>query len=425
MRLSVLFNGIREFWDRNIGSRLSFRSWRKRFYRQWGEQRRKKCLDTFNERHLLILPSDLKMAIGSRGDEAMIMAVAAAHEGWTIGVLAETDEAARLIEAHGWQSIKVKTGRYPLDVLMQAARNIRPERALVLGADVMDGYYSPKVSMIQLAMTDLLRSAGIRTSLTSFSLNPNVERNVAEAFRHLPPKNELTIRDPVSLGRFKKICGRDARLVADVAFLLKPNEDFPLYKKVLEWKYQGEGFLLAVNFSTMLLRQPTEEQLEEQRSAMASLLNMLLEKRNCRLLLIPHDYREDCGDYAMLKSICSRLHCQERVFFAGDKLGAAQLKALVGIADALLTARMHLSIAMLSFAKPICAFDYQGKFQGLYRHFDYDEKYLLENPSPANVEEQYGIVCSFLDECPSLQRKLAQRLPGIMKMAEENLDFTL
>src|SRR5574344_391976 len=73
-------------------------------------------------------------------------------------------------------------------------------------------------------------------------------------------------------------------------------------------------------------------------------------------------------------------------------LSAPELKALCGHLDCLFTSRMHLAIAALGRGKPVAAFAYQGKFTGLFRHFDLPEDLIL----PSTAVDRLGAVLDIL-----------------------------
>ena len=106
--------------------------------------------------------------------------------------------------------------------------------------------------------------------------------------------------------------------------------------------------------------------------ATASALLAVARRHRVSWLLLPHDFRGERGDNAALAPLAQRVGATlgERVLHAGEPLSAAQLKAMAGVTDGIVTGRMHLAIAALGRGVPVAALTYQDKFQGLWTHFD-------------------------------------------------------
>jgi polysaccharide pyruvyl transferase WcaK-like protein len=98
-----------------------------------------------------------------------------------------------------------------------------------------------------------------------------------------------------------------------------------------------------------------------------------------------------------------------------------QLKAIAGLADGVLTGRMHLAIASLGMGVPVVALTYQGKFEGLFRHFDLPS-WLLLSPAqtlrPGLLEQTLE---RFIDELPSLRTSVAAHWPTVLAASQRNL----
>ena len=317
------------------------------------------------EPSLVLVPCDPWTVIGSRGDEAMIYAVLQnfrkCHPNGKITVVTANASAANsedcqrmqrdfnLAYVHAWRP------RLQIWNIVRAVRHARATEVFVLGADCMDGHYSPHTSTILFAVADLACWLELKTRLTGFSWNEHPHPRAVAAAKKTTTALEILIRDPDSFDRMKSILPR-ARLVADTAFCLEPlfSDRVRAVLAQMESDRKAGRYVLGVNLNPML------------KVDVASVAQALNAQSNISVYLIPHDYRSG-GDLAELGKLEPLLTVPHRLLF--DIYSAAELKALTSGLDALFTSRMHLGIAALGMGKPIAAFAYQGKFSGLFKCF--------------------------------------------------------
>lgn len=396
-----------------------------RLFHQWKELRKDATLLLKQRRRLLLIACDPWSIFGSRGDDAMISVAAQHFPANEIYVITASDAAAKAVEKRGWTALNVWSGREPLRNIIHAAEEIQPEQCVVLGADVMDGYYAPEVSLILLASADLLRERKIATTLLGFSFNATPSTSVLRGIRYVTNNFRFNLRDPISLERFEHLTGRRACLTADTAFLLQPETGFPEYEELLKWKQKSQKPILAFNYHPMLLRNLSEETIDKQINRLGGMLEKILDANTWNILLIAHDFRERVGDNRCLGPLHEFLSLRfpERVFHMKAELSAAELKGVVKEVDALITARMHLGIAALSQGIPTAGFAYQGKFNGLLAHFRLPDSYLFEVPSENNIEVIRRRIEEFLEQIPELKTKIRRCLPEVLQLAERNFDF--
>lgn len=298
----------------------------------------------------------------------------------------------------------------------------RPTEVYALGADCMDGHYSPFTSVNLLGVCDLATRLGIPSVLTSFSWNDHPHAAVARAFRFATPRLPILVRDPVSFARFTKgvLRAQEARteLVADVAFNLQPKNSVAV-RTELDWmsaeKRRGQ-FVLGFNFHAMLV--PAAE-LSDFIVRVAHALDAFLAAHpNVSLIFIPHDYR-DGGDLMVLKRLQMAIKAPNiRIPASDHSFSAVELKALTKGLDALFSSRMHLAIAALGQGKPVAGFAYQGKFAGLFRHFDLPETFIL---SPGNVTDLSHVLAELVNGAQTLSTVVSDKLPHVLELARRNL----
>ena len=325
------------------------------------------------EPSLVLVPCDPWTVIGSRGDEAMIYAVLQNYRkrypNGKITVVTANASAANsedcqrmqrdfdLAYVHAWRP------RLQIWNIVKVIRRARATEVFVLGADCMDGHYSPSTSTILFAVADLACRLGLKTRLTGFSWNEHPHPRAVAAAKKTTAKLEILVRDPDSFDRFRTVLPR-ARLVADTAFCLEPlfTDRVRAVLAQMESDRVAGRYVLGVNLNPML------------KVDVASVAQALNAQANIAVYLIPHDYRSG-GDLVELGKLDPLLMVPHRLL--ADIYSAAELKALTSGLDALFTSRMHLGIAALGMGKPIAAFVYQGKFSGLFEHFGLSKDMLL------------------------------------------------
>lgn len=376
-------------------------------------------------RRLLILPADTHNLVGSRGDEAMMRAVvariAAKSPDMQVAVISASAAAA------GYDALPVWRDPWRLQTVKSGLLESGADTLLVVGADVMDGYYAPRLSMRMLAVADMAAHMGLRTRILGFSFNAAPSRWLRPMFNRLNPALTINLRDPVSLGRFNAFCRAPARLVADAAFMLVADQQSPRVVAVAAWVMQRRDAgdrVLAFNLHPMLIRPADPQKLQALIDSACTALASLLRLRGLSVVLLPHDDRGDGGDDVCLAVIQRRLRDEfgARMHHPPEQMSAAELKAAAGLMDGVVTGRMHLAIASLGMGVPVAAITYQDKFHGLFAHFDLPSSLLMTAADAAHPDRLLAMMTAFVDRLDPLQAQVRAALPGVMAASERNLD---
>lgn len=383
-------------------------------------------------RRLVIVPCDPWTLIGSKGDEAMIQAVvgrlAIQEDALSIAVItaaSAADEAARDL---GFAVLPVWRDPWRLDNVMDAIDAFQPDAIIVLGADVLDGYYSPETAVRLVAIADLAARRGVRAAILGFSFNRSPSRYLKSAFDSASTTLAINVRDPISLERFVSFSRAPARLVADAAFMLQPDQQSPSVKVVSNWvegrRIAGDK-VIAFNLHPMLIRvrDASPEQLRVLTDSATTALRQLIEHHPVSVLFLSHDYRGSDGDDACLSTLYHALQpaFPERLHYPTDKMSAAELKAVAGLMDGVVTGRMHLAIASLGMGVPVTALTYQDKFQGLFNHFGLPSSLLLSPDDAMNADKLLTMMIGFVSSLSKLRDQVAQALPRVCHASERNL----
>jgi polysaccharide pyruvyl transferase WcaK-like protein len=302
---------------------------------------------------------------------------------------------------------------------------------LALGADVMDGYYSPYEAIRRAIYVRLAHAAGLQAAIGGFSFNATPHPRSVAALAAVPAPVALIARDPVSYRRLGARLARPVRLGADLAFLLEPTPDTPVVRGLTPWlQEQRDRGRLLVGVNANYLVDPRHRQADNGDALSTAYAEGLAafcrEHGHVSLVFLPHDYRRMAGRYddlQLLQVIAARLpqDVAANLRVVADPLRAAEAKAIAGELDLVVSGRMHLAIAALGAGVPAAGITYQGKFEGLYEHLDLTDVSLGPDAlfTPGALGRFLGSVAARRDD---LAARIGARLPAIRALAGVNLE---
>ncbi|MBW2189458.1 MAG: glycosyltransferase [Deltaproteobacteria bacterium] len=381
-------------------------------------------------RTLLLPPSHT----GSLGDEAMMSVC--------------TDELARqrhlvgivdFVEGDRWPNEPPETehldlsgffGSSYLRSLPGVAATLRQyDQLWCLGADVLDGHYSPVVAFRRVNLLRIAAELGLEVSVLGFSFNAEPSPLVLSALRDLPSSVRLCARDPISHARLTQNLGRPVELVADLAFGLEPegaeNDDEAALLGWIAARRADGHIVLGFNASHRAFKSTVGADIDDIVAAYASALTGIFrEREDVSIVAIPHDYREtpqEMSDDNLLAAIADRLEPQDRARFARPsfRLQARFVSRLTTQVDAVFSGRMHLVIAALRNGTPAATIAYQGKVVGLSQYFDLPE---LGVP-PSVALDPGGIrraIEALIEHRDDLAARIARAQPAVAAMQARN-----
>ena len=297
-----------------------------------------------------------------------------------------------------------------------------------LGADMMDGKYGD-TSLGKLNYVSLARQAGVRSAILGFSFNGKPTQKIISTFKELSLDVKLYARDPVSQERLIQSLERPVELVADLAFLMPPTTASEVLSDTFRWimneKSNGR-IVVGINGNSMVLQNSDDGAEIDNliRIYVDAITQIYLNNHKSSFLLIPHDFRgagvgTDVGlSQAILKALPLEIQSHStsilKIFSAGE------IKFITGYLDMVLSGRMHLAIACLGQGTPVACITYQGKFEGLFTHFELDG--MLITPEQALKSDNLSkFIVPLIDKRDSLRRDIELRLPIVKQLAEANL----
>ncbi len=386
-------------------------------------------MDPRERRAVVVAPA----TSGSLGDEAMICALA---EQLRAGGVKEIIIATWRQE-DDWRAV----GGPVLQELLphgDPAGKVRFTRRLrtaadlyLIGADVIDGAYSPEHSIALLSAAQLGVQCGLRTTIIGCSFCEHPNSQVVQYLNQLDPRVNLLARDGYSRTRMEQGVGRKLPLVADIAFLLKAAVESKTATQVMGWIARQRQVAGSLVLGCNLNPQPLISEGCEPGPLLAAHVEAITQWSNrfgagFSAVILPHDYRVEHREL----ETCDMFHqmlpatLKERVLLVREQLSAAEFKFIAGQCDVMLAGRMHAGVAALGGARPVICLGRQGKFEGMLAHFGLEELVMPWRQAlmPGRLASWGGEI---LSRRVDLADRVAAKLPSVIKLAQANLDSKL
>lgn len=380
-------------------------------------------------RKLVILPCDPWSVIGSRGDEAMMLAiidkVKDSESSLQVGIVTASDEASQICKKMGFEPLQIWNANWSLADVSEGIEMFGAEGVVLLGADAIDGYYSVITTARLLLTIDIMARKGLLCAVSGFSFREKAAPELSSVFNRLTGDLALNVRDPVSMQRFKRFSKTQAQQVADVAFLLKPDVT-PCVESIRDWvetrKKVGD-IVLAFNMHPLLIKNATDEDLQKLIMAGVRAIEKVSQDYQVSWLLLPHDSRGSHGDNTILKPIYDAVKkvLSDRVKHLDAVPSSKELKAIAGLFDGVIAGRMHLAVASLGSGVPVTCITYQDKFEGLFQHFELNTDLLIA-PHDIFIDDKFeSMLHFFLANLDRLTLQVQEKLPAVKDLSLKNL----
>jgi colanic acid/amylovoran biosynthesis protein len=322
--------------------------------------------------HLLIPP----LGRGNIGDQAMLDAFLENVPGTVTVVLARLGDLT--IRPTAQDRVQV----LEIPQLFSVAGRIRARIVLlrclvqsstlsVVGADIMDGGYSRRISMLRISMLNLARIVGVPSQVLGFSWKESADEVVARAMKEVSVHARLIVRDPISLQRMRKsgihravqgadlvFAATEAAEASDIALWLEPRKSRPT---------------IILNFSGLINRTVN---LDDDYSKLIRWARL----RGLAVIVLPHVIRTGDDDREVSRRIRNEGLWDDDILFVDRQLSPQEVSWLVSRVHTVVTGRMHLAIMALRSGKPAYVLATQGKVEGLMSLFASPE--FVVNPIP-------------------------------------------
>lgn len=100
---------------------------------------------------------------------------------------------------------------------------------------------------------------------------------------------------------------------------------------------------------------------------------------------------------------------------------AAEVKAICGELDLVLSGKMHLAIACLGQATPVACISYQDKFEGLFQQFDL-ENMIIEPTEAFQPGRLADFLWPLIEKRKEIRHHIQLKLPYIQQLAQANFE---
>ena len=376
---------------------------------------------------VLILPSDPRTLAGSLGDEAILLSVvrtgARLAPPVRFQVLVTGSEADAHARRLGLDPVQVSGGVKDLSAVRTLLSTHGFGAVVAMGADVVDGSYSVPYATKMLLTLDVAARMGLPATVLSFSFARKPSWLQRQVWSGLDPRIQLNLRDEVSLRRFEASTGRVGQFVADVAFLLEPSAPDPEAADWIASQRQAGRTVLGLNLHPGLMDRSAGAGFDAAVLSLGETLAEIAVAEKVAWLLIVHDRRRNTGDGALLGPLFQDLtrRIEDRVHYLGGEGTSDSVKGLLGHLDGLVSGRMHLAIGGLGMGVPVLAIVYQGKFEGLYRHFRLPGDLLVDPIHLTDPLAMRRAILSFIGRLADIGRQITETLPGVREQARRNL----
>jgi colanic acid/amylovoran biosynthesis protein len=230
-------------------------------------------------------------------------------------------------------------------------------------------------------------------------------------------------RDKESLVAVPQFLGVDSsklRFSFDMAFALEPS---PPSQADSAWLTEsaGERPLIGFNPSGLLyLGGYTKDNMfglkADYRVLIRDVILWFIEKKNCRVMLIPHAHKP--GDTSESDTIACESLLRElgnrypgRIHAAIGDHNEQEIKHLIGQCDFFLGSRMHACIAALSQCIPTVGLAYSRKFDGVLRSIGVDD--LVVDLRAHDRKEILSLIEAVYDQSDTIRQRLMNTMPGV------------
>lgn len=219
------------------------------------------------------------------------------------------------------------------------------------------------------------------------------------------------------------------RAGVDVAFLLEPRA--PERAELEVWLAEG-GPIVGLNVSGLVHGDPRARQRfglrADYRAAVLALARRLLAESEARLLLVPHVHAPETAlesDARACRALAAELGAagRGRVRVLSEELDERETKWVLGRLEWFCGTRMHACIGALSSGTPAASLAYSLKTKGVFETCGLGDA--VAELEHRETRDAVALVWRAWSERAAARARLAERLPDVVRRAEQQLALTL
>jgi colanic acid/amylovoran biosynthesis protein len=230
-------------------------------------------------------------------------------------------------------------------------------------------------------------------------------------------------RDQEGLKVVADLLGRSdprARFAYDMGFALEPLPPSPSVQEQLQY-LRPRGNLVGFNVSGLLhmggyLRNNMFGLKTDYPSLVRAILNFLIEKQGCEVLLVPHVFGNDENSESDVPA-CKRIMAElgdkynNRLHYLEGNFDQHEIKYVIGQCGFFLGSRMHACIAALSQCVPAVGLAYSRKFAGVLDSVGGGSR--VVDLRESDEQQVLAAIGQALQDKPILRHELEERMPKI------------
>lgn len=278
---------------------------------------------------------------------------------------------------------------------------------IIVGADIMDGKYGNRTSVLRWDLAKWLAKRSIPTALYSMSWNtaPTQAAKAAATAAHLNGVRIFT-RDELSRERLNTI-GIKAELACDISFLR--SDEMQPSTEIFD-RFSTSTKKVLVNVSDWVT--DNDEMFETIQNALRSLTN------DYEILYVPMVHYGANTD----TDACQKLAGQVGGWVLPKLPTPSELRWMARRSEFSISARMHCCLIGFNAGLPSIGLEYQGKFQGAFKVFGL-ERFAIQ---PENFIAQFEPAFTEITSSANVLRtSITAQLAEIQKSAEQPITYAL
>lgn len=304
----------------------------------------------------------------------------------------------------------------------------KTDGVIVTGGDILGLEYGLESLYHWMGLVDYAIDIGKPAHLWAASVGPFTADKVVEAqvAAHLSRYKSITVRETSTLQYLEGIGVRNARLVADPAFTMKPQ---PHDHADALFLAAAEG-VLGFNVSPLVRGfLPDEDAKRKFDAELSQFFRHVLETTKLSVLLIPHvdpfDGSAWNSDGIYMQGLLEAAGgASERLDILPSTLNAAELKHALGRCRFFIGARTHATIGSLSQGVPTVSIAYSIKARGINRDLFGNEDCVLPTRQ-VSLESLKQALAFLFNEEAATRALLAERMPQWRTKARQASDEVL
>ncbi|MEV8370926.1 polysaccharide pyruvyl transferase family protein [Microbacterium sp. NPDC064584] len=348
---------------------------------------------------------------GNIGDQAMVEAYLEAAEGVVVIVTSGAGsvlvpdahrDRTELVDLPGLLYGGGETRAAALDRFGQLLG--RSRSLSVIGADIMDGFYNPRASVMRGVVAEAAARLGVETRVLGFSWSGRPHRAARAQLAAASRAGALLFpRDPVSAERLESDGIGYSKAVADIVFTTTSRDP------ALRERLRIRGRYAVVNVSGHLDR---GVKLADDYVRIVEWLR----EQDLEVVLLPHVVTESADDRVPCGEVAA--HFLDGVHLVTETATPAQVRGLTERAALTVTGRMHLAIMSVMFGVPAVTLASQGKVEGMMQLIGTPE--MCVTPIAGIADTVIPLMAASLPDDSRQRASISASAPHVRDLASQN-----